>query len=99
MNQPLQEKTIRTSEQLARKKTLFKKLYDAHRWVESHPVIEYPDKHRDVIVPAVEGWCDELETLGVTERKFSMCIFVFGSDWKICFDMVRNAEEMKLDNV
>jgi hypothetical protein len=77
----------RTPEQLEQIKVLFKKLYDAHRWVESHPAIEYPDKHRDVIVPAVEGWCDELELLGIN-RTFSMCIYSFGTDWQICYQMV-----------
>ena len=77
----------RTTEQMERIKMLFKKFYDAHRWVEAHPAIEYPDKHRDVIVPAVEGWCDELEAMGIN-RVFSMCLFVFGSDWQIQYNMI-----------
>jgi len=86
-----------TPEQRERIKELFKKLYDAHRWVEGHPAIDNYEKHRDVIVPAVEGWCDELETLGVTQREFSMCIFTFGTDWQVCFDMIKDNREIKVD--
>lgn len=68
-----------------RVKELFKKLYDAHRWTESHPAIDYHEQYKTV-VGAVEGWCDELEGLGVI-RIFSMCIFTFGSDWQICYNI------------
>lgn len=68
---------------MERVKELFKKLYDAHRYCESHPAIEYPDQYK-AVVGAVEGWYDELEGLGV-QREFSMCIYAFGSDWEICY--------------
>lgn len=69
-------------------KELFKKLYDAHRFVQTHEPIDYPEQYKTV-VDAVEGWCDELERLGVN-RTFSLCIFTFGTDYQICYDIYVN---------
>ena len=71
-------------------KALFKKLYDANRWTSAHPAIEYSEQFKTV-VDAVEDWCDELELLGVN-RTFSMCIYTFGTDYQICYDMIINSE-------
>lgn len=79
----------RTPEQLEQIKVLFKKLYDAHRYTQAHPAIENPEQFKKV-VDAVDDWCDELEALGVN-RIFSMCIYTFGTDYQICYDMVNNA--------
>ena len=75
-------------------KELFKKLYDAHRWTEAHPV----DDRYSAVVAAVEGWCDELEALGVN-RTFSMCIYTFGADWEICYAMVKEENLTSNDKI
>ena len=85
----------RNPEDLAKIKTLFEKLYNAHRYTQAHPAIDDVERFKKVVV-AVEGWCDELETLGVI-RQFSMCIYTFGSDWKICYQMVDRENTLPLD--
>ena len=74
-----------------RVKALFKKLYDAHRWSQSHPAIAYPDQYK-AVCDAVEGWCDKFESMGY-DRRFALCIFTFGTDYQIAYDIYCKVED------
>ena len=82
----------RSPEDMERIKMLFKKLYDAYRFVDSHPAIDYPEQFKAVI-SAVDGWVEELEALGVN-KLYSLCIYTFGSDYQIAYNLLRNQENL-----
>lgn len=77
----------RSTEEMEKIKGLFKKLWDAHRWTLAHDAINHAEQYK-AVVNAVEGWCDELEALNIN-RTFSMCIYTFGTDYRICYDMIQ----------
>lgn len=77
----------RSEEQLEAIKVLFKRLYDAHRWTLSHEAIEYPEQYK-TLVGAVDGWVDELFDKFNINKQFSMCIYTFGTDYRVCYQMI-----------
>lgn len=72
-------------------KQIFQNLYDAHRWSLTHPAISFPNEYK-LVCEKVDAWCDEFEAMGY-DRRFALCIFTFGTDYRIAYDIYCNGEK------
>jgi hypothetical protein len=72
---------------LPRIKQLFFKLHNAAVWAKAHPQSGNEQLWIDSVMPTVEGYCDQLATLGVPVE-FSRCLFAFGVDYLTAYRSV-----------